>query len=168
VTAGGQQVEKGLRWLDAGGLLYGTIVSAVTLSVGAGRGETAAEMIAATASSLIIYWLAHVYTGTMSERGSGSTKPLHCLVRDAAVQQLGIPLGGLPVLLAEVVLSASGVTLWLTVLSGVGVAIVVLAVDGFLVGRRAGASGWKLSAEVGSACVFGGLIALLLVLLHAH
>jgi hypothetical protein len=168
VTARGQQGEKGLRWLDAGGLLYGTILSAVTLSIGAGRGDKASDMIEAMASSLIIYWLAHVYTETVSERGAGNTTPLHHLLRTAAMRQAGILLGGLPVLVEALALWAAGVTLWLTVLCGLGLAIVVLCVDGFVVARRVGASGWRLAAEAGSACLFGGLIALLLVFLHAH
>ena len=49
-------------------MLYGTILSAAALAVGAGRGETTFGMDEAMVTTLIVYWLAHVYTKTVSER----------------------------------------------------------------------------------------------------
>lgn len=54
--------------LDSGSLLYGTIVSAAALAVGAGRGETAFGMDEAMVTTLVVYWLAHIYIRTVSER----------------------------------------------------------------------------------------------------
>ena len=72
------------RWvsrLDTGNLLYGTIVSTAALAVGAGRGETAFGMDEAMVTTLIVYWLAHIYIKTVDERYPGSTTPLHRLLR---------------------------------------------------------------------------------------
>jgi hypothetical protein len=63
--------------LDAGSLLYGTIVSAAALAVGAGRGETAFGMDETMIATLVVYWLAHVYTATVRERRPGSGTPLY-------------------------------------------------------------------------------------------
>ncbi len=158
--------EDKLSRLDAGGLLYGTIVSAAALAAGAGRGDTAARMIETMASTLIIYWLAHVYIATMSGRGSGSAAPLHRVVRKVARKEAAILAGGLPVLAAAVILSAAGVTLWVTVLCALGTAVAMLALGGFLAGRHEGARGWRLGAQTATASILGGLIALLLVALH--
>jgi hypothetical protein len=65
-------------------LLYGTIVSAAALAVGAGRGETTFGMDEAMVTTLIVYWLAHVYTKTVSERRPGSAAPLRRLLRHSA------------------------------------------------------------------------------------
>jgi hypothetical protein len=154
--------------LNTGGLLYGTIVSAAALAVGAGRGDTSAQLIDAVASTLIIYWLAHVYTATVSGRGPGSGVPLRRRIPHAARQEAAILIGGIPALLDVVAMSAAGIRPWLIVLSALGVAIVMLAVDGLLAGMRTGVSGWKLAAETLGAAVFGGLIAVLLVSVHSH
>jgi hypothetical protein len=86
-------------------LLYGTIVSAAALAVGAGRGETAFGMDEAMVTTLIVYWLAHVYTKTVSERRPGSATPLHRLLRHAAGQESAILLGGLPAIILTTALA---------------------------------------------------------------
>jgi hypothetical protein len=55
-SAAGQAVA--LRWasrVDPGNLLYGTIVATAALAVGASRGETAADMTEAVATTLLVY-----------------------------------------------------------------------------------------------------------------
>ena len=87
------------RWasrLDSGSLLYGTIVSAAALAVGAGRGETAFGMDEAMVTTLIVYWLAHIYTKTVSERRPGSATPLHRLLQHSAEHESGTPRGARP------------------------------------------------------------------------
>jgi hypothetical protein len=56
--------------MDPGNLLYGTIVATAALAVGASRGETAADMTEAMATTLVVYWLAHIYIATVHERPS--------------------------------------------------------------------------------------------------
>lgn len=154
--------------LNTGGLLYGTIVSAAALAVGATRGDTAGGMFETMVSTLLIYWLAHIYTATVSARQPGSTVPLHRLIAASAKQESSILIGGLPAVLVVAILTISHVALWVTVLSDVATVIVVLALDGLLAGLHAGTRGWRLGVEAGSAAIFGGLIAALLVSLHRH
>jgi hypothetical protein len=154
--------------LDPGGLLYGTIVSAVALAIGAIRGDTVADMTETMVTTLLIYWLAHVYMGTLSGRRPGSTIPLHRLIADSARREAPILLGGLPAVTVAVILSFSPVSPWVSALSDLGVVIVVLAVDGLVAGLYAGTRGWRLGVEAASAALFGGLIAVLLVFLHRH
>jgi hypothetical protein len=159
------------RWasrLDSGGLLYGTIVSAAALAVGAGRGETAFGMDEAMVTTLIVYWLAHIYTKTVSERRPGSATPLHRLLRHSAGHEATILVGGLPAILLTTALAVARVSLWSTVLAVLGTAIVVLVLEGALAGQRAGMRGWRLAGEAGSAAVLGAILAALLVSLHVH
>ena len=71
-------------------------------------------------------------------------------------------------MLVVAILAIAHVTLWVTVLSDVVTVIVVLALDGLLVGLHAGTRGWRLGVEAGAAAIMGGLIAALLFSLHRH
>jgi hypothetical protein len=159
------------RWAsrpDSGSLLYGTIVAAAALAVGAGRGETAFGMDEAMVTTLIVYWIAHVYTKTVSERRPGSATPLHRLLRRSAYEESPILLGGVPAIVLTTVLALAHAPLWPTVLAVLGLTIVVLVLEGAAAGMNAGVRGWRLAREAGGAAVMGGILAALLVSLHAH
>ena len=162
--------EAKLHWagLDAGGLLYGTIVSAAALAVGATTGDTVGGMFETMVSTLLIYWFAHIYVATVSARRPDSTVPLHRLIVTSARHEASILVGGLPAVLVVVILSIAHVSLWVTVLSDLATIIVVLVLDGLLAGLHAGVQGWKLGAEAAVAAILGGLIAGLLFSLHHH
>lgn len=154
--------------LDVGGLLYGTIVAAATLALGAGQGDSVAKMIDVMSATLIIYWLAHVYIETVSGRVPGTTVPLRRQVLAAGWRESSIMLGGLPALATVLSLAAADISLWVDVLCALCVSVGMLVIGGFLVGRRASIRGWRLAGESLGAAAFGGLLALLLVWLHTH
>ena len=154
--------------LDPGGLLYGTIVSAAALAVGATTGDTVGGMFETMVSTVLIYWLAHVYVATVSARRPGTTVPLHRLIATSARHEAPILVGGLPAVLVVAILAIAHVSLWAIVVSDVTTVIVVLVLDGLLAGLHAGARGWRLGVEAAIAAVFGGLIAALLFSLHRH
>ena len=159
------------RWaarIDGGNLLYGTIVAAAALAVGAGRGETAFGMDEAMVTTLTVYWLAHVYTKTVSERRPASATPLHRLLRHGAREEAPILLGGLPAIILTTALALAHAPLWPTVLAVLGLTIVVLVLEGAMAGLNAGVGGWRLAAEAGGAAVMGAILAGLLVSLHVH
>src|SRR5215472_16887810 len=145
--------------MDPGNLLYGTIVATAALAVGASRGETAADMTEAMATTPVVYWLAHIYIATVRERPPGSATPLHHLVWHAARNESAVVAAGLAV---------AGVSLWLSVLLDLGTATVLLVLVGLAAGLRAGVRGWRLGGEVVTAAVLGGILAALLVSLHQH
>jgi hypothetical protein len=149
-------------------LLYGTIVSAAALAVGAGRGETAFGMDEAMVTTLIVYWLAHIYTKTVSERRPGSATPLHRMLRRSAYQEAPILLGGVPAIILTTALALAHAPLWPTVLAVLGLTIVVLVLEGAMAGASAGVRGWRLATEAGGAAVMGAILAGLLVSLHVH
>ena len=127
------------RWasrLDSGSLLYGTIVAAAALAVGAGRGETAFGMDEAMVTTLVVYWLAHVYTKTVSERRPGSATPLRRLLRHSAGQESAILLGGVPAIILTTALAPAHDQLWPTVLAVLCLTIVVLVLEGAMAGVR--------------------------------
>ena len=154
--------------LNSGSLLYGTIVSAAALAVGAGRGETAFGMDEAMVTTLFVYWLAHVYTKTVAERRPGSVTPLRRLLRHSAGEESPILLGGLPAVVLTTVLALAHAPLWPTVLAVLGLTIVVLVLEGAMAGATAGVRGWRLAGEACGAAVMGGFLAALLVSLHRH
>src|SRR5262249_61460387 len=106
--------------MDPGNLLYGTIVATAALAVGASRGETAADMTEAMATTLVVYWLAHIYVATVRERPPGSATPLHHLVWHAARNESAILAGGMPMVVVAAGLGVGGGSLWPGVLLDLG------------------------------------------------
>jgi hypothetical protein len=155
-----------LERLNTGGLIYGTIVSAAALTVGSGHGDTGGDIADAMVSTVIIYWLAHVYTATLSGRRAGSGVRLRRRVWAAARHEAPILAGGLPAVAVFVADTLAGVSIQVSVIAALGTAIAVLGVEGYLAGRQAGVRGWRLPVEVATAAIFGAMIALLLVALH--
>src|SRR5262245_13921969 len=149
--------------MDPGNLLYGPIVATAALAVGAGRGETAADMTETMATTLIVSWLPHLYIATVRERPAGGATPLPRLIWHAAKNEASILAGGMPEVLVASALAVVGVSLWLSVLLDLGIAIVVLVLVGLLAGLQAGVHGWGLGARAGSTAVFVGIRAGLLV-----
>jgi hypothetical protein len=147
-------------------MLYGTLVAATALAVASGQGDGVVDTVDAMASTVIIYWLAHVYTTAISGRQAGPEVRLRRRIRTAAWHEAPILLGGLPPVVAFVSLELAGVGLRADAIAALGTSIAMLAVDGFLAGRQAGVRGWRLGTEAGLAAVFGVLVALLMVSLH--
>lgn len=143
-------------------------MATAALSVGASRGETAADLTETMATTLLVYWAAHIYIATMRERPPGSVTPVHHLVWHAAKSESAILAGGMPEVVVAAGLALVGVSLWLSVLLDLGVATVVMVLVGLLAGLRAGVRGWRLGGEVVVAAVMSGVLAALLVSLHQH
>jgi hypothetical protein len=143
-------------------------VATAALAVGANRGETAADLTETMATTLVVYWLAHIYIATVRERPPGSATPLHHMVLHAARNESAILAGGMSVVVVAAGLAVAGVSVWLSVLLDLGAATVVLVLVGLLAGLRAGVRGWRLGGEVVTAAVLGGILAALLVSLHRN
>ena len=151
---------------NAAGLLYGALVSAAVIAVASGHAPTYGRVVLAVAVTLVVYWLAHVYTRVLAERLATPAAPLRDRARAAARHEAAILRGGLPSLLALVVTRLCGadvstsaeVALWLTV--------GLLAATGYLAGYAAGSVGWRLAAESGGAALLGVIAVLLNILLH--
>lgn len=155
-----------LEHLNTGGLMYGTVVTAVALTVGSVKGDTSGDIAGAMAATVIIYWLAHVYTATLSGRRREEPRPFWRRLWWAVRHESAILGGGLPEFTIFVVLWAVGVSIDMDVLTVLGIVFVVLALEGYLTARQAGAGGWRVAAEVAGAVLFGLLLALLMAALH--
>lgn len=147
--------------------MYGTVVTAVALTVGSVKGDTAGDIASAMAATVIIYWLAHVYTATLSGRRPEEPRPFGRRLWLAARRESAILGGGLPEFTVFVVLWGIGVGIDMDVVTALGIVFVLLAVEGYLTARQAGAGGWRLAGEVTGAVLFGVLIALLMAALHS-
>lgn len=158
--------EGGRSPLNTGGLIYGTIVAAAAVAIGSVQGDTPGDIVNALVSTVLIYWLAHVYTATLSGRRPESGQPLPHRAWASARHEAPILLGGLPSLLVTVALWAAGLSVVALAAVALAIAIGMLAVEGFLAARQAGISGWRLPLEILGAALFGGLIGGLMVILH--
>ncbi|MGE5131573.1 MAG: hypothetical protein ACM32E_01550 [Gemmatimonadota bacterium] len=141
-------------------------MAAVAVAIGSSHGNTPGDLEDAMLSTVIIYWLAHVYTATVSGRRPGEGPPLWQRAWKAAKHEASILLGGVPLLVLVLVLWLSGVSVTGIALAALGVAMGVLAVEGVLAARQAGVSGWRVPAEALGAAVFGALVGLLMAGLH--
>jgi hypothetical protein len=112
------------------GTVYGTIVVMATLVAGAGAKQDAGRLAVIVAATVIVLWIAHVYSHALGETiESGRVLERHELV-SVALRELSIPLAAIPPVTA-LVLGAVGVfkeatAIWLAV----GVAFAALAVQG--------------------------------------
>lgn len=136
------------------------------MAIGSVRGDTPGDIINALVSTVLIYWLAHVYTATLSGRRPGSGPPLRHRAWAAARHEAPILLGGLPPLAVAGLLWAAGESPVVMAAAALVTAIVVLAVEGALAARQAGVTGWRLPLEAFGAALFGALIGLLMAVLH--
>lgn len=147
-------------------LLYGALVAGAAVAVSAGSGDTPAQIAIATVVSLIVYWLAHVYSAVLGERIAFPGARLRERLGHAIGHETPIIFGGLPtvVVFAVAVLAGAGTSLaaWL----GLAGSVSMLAGAGAIAARRAGVSGLGLAAEAASAAVLGGMVAALKILVH--
>jgi hypothetical protein len=153
--------------LNSGGLIYGTLVAAAAVAIGSTHGNTPGDLEDAMLSTVLIYWLAHVYTATLSGRRPGEGPPLWRRAWAGARHEAPILLGGVPLAVLVLALWLAGVNVNGIAIAALGTAIGLLAVEGGLAARQAGVTGWRLAAEAAGAAVFGALIGLLMAALHS-
>jgi hypothetical protein len=148
--------------------IYGSIITAAIIAASSGLPTTA--IAAAVLVTLVVYWLAEGYAELLGEQTAGGKLPNRARIRDT--------LGGtwpmvsacyLP-LVALLIARVAGASPLTAANTGLAVAIVMLTVHGWLAGRSAQLSGWKLAVATSVAALLGITMILLknLVLLHLH
>ena len=160
---------RAARWLshaDPPGLLYGAIVSAAVLATVSAHAEGATFVGMATAVVLVIYWLSHVYTETLSLQLEGDERRFRHRLRDASAHETSVLKGGVPAIVVYVAMSLAGADVDTAATAAVYVTVVLLAGVGYLGAHRTGATGGTLVLEVAGAASFGVLIVAAKTLLH--
>jgi hypothetical protein len=145
--------------------IYGTIVSAAVTVAGSAGGESPGHLAATVALTLVVFWLAHVYSALLTHRFGGATLVwatlLHHMVEEfpmieAAGPQIALLLVGGTGLLAESV----------AINLALAVAVVSLLVWG-MAGARRRAWPWPAAFTAGVIdATFGMAIIALKALVH--
>jgi hypothetical protein len=123
---------------DAGGLLYGAIVTAAVLVTVGGHHSSVAQVLFAWAIVLSTYWLTHVYVVTWEAQFHGDRRFLGTRLLGAARAEATVLLGGIPAIAVFLVASWVGLDAFdaerVALYSTVG----LLAAIGFVGARHAG------------------------------
>lgn len=151
---------------DVAGLLYGAIVSVAAMAVASAHEVNALKVLVATIVTLAIYYCAHVFTRVEADRLTNPTASFRDDLEEAEKHELTVLVGGLPAISVYAASALLGATAARAADIAVWVTVGLLAVFGYLVGRRSGATGWRLAVEVLGASLFGILLALLKAILH--
>ena len=145
--------------------IIGTVVCAAVIAYGVGHFDSTAQLSVAIASTVAVYWVAHLHAVTISSSITRGLHPVgalrHALAETAPLAVASvIPLG---VLLLTRLLGASlSASAWTALLATIG----LLAAYSYVAGAR---SGLDMAGRIASAVAGAGvglLVALLKVALH--
>ncbi|QDP98247.1 hypothetical protein FOE78_22155 [Microlunatus elymi] len=124
------------------------------------------RVLVAAGVTLVVYYLAHVFTGVESAR---LAHPMETFLRDlrkSTRHESSVLLGGLPAMLVVVVAVLFGVSTSVAVDLALWTTVGLLGLLGWFVGRASRATGWRLAAEVVGAALFGMILVVLKSVLH--
>ena len=159
-------VARRIASADPAGLLYGAIISASALAALSLHTTSAARVAIATGAVLVIYWMADLYVHALSVRFEGDTRGLLRRLAHAARHKASVLKGGVPSIVAFLVVYALSKDYSLAAFSGLGVAVVLLTVAGYLGARHAGTPGRQAAIEGAGAGLLGVVIVVAKFLLH--
>jgi hypothetical protein len=145
--------------------VYGTILVAAQLAVESATGESAGQMIATLASTLVVFWLAHSYADTLGTTINASEHEPPSLRAALRIQWPIVESGILPGLTLALV-EAAGAAPTTGAVAGLVVAALELVGWGALAARRGGQTGWRLVASAALAAAVGGVLVALKYLIH--
>jgi hypothetical protein len=159
-------VARRVASADPAGLLYGAIISASGLAAVSLHTTSAARVAIATGAVLVIYWMADLYVHALSVRFEGDTRGLLLRLGHAARHKASVLKGGVPSIVAFLVVYAFSEDYSLAAFSGLGVAVVLLTVAGYLGARHAGTPERQAAIEGAGAGLLGVVIVVAKFLLH--
>jgi hypothetical protein len=142
--------------------IYGTIVATAVTAASSSHGEPASLVAAAVAVTLVVFWIAHVYSAVLEDRYAG--EPLSAaVVREAAVEELAMVEAGL-VSIVILLFGASGlIANDLSVTLALASGVAQLVIWGMVTARRAG---WSWAAAALASTV-DGLLGLVIIALKS-
>jgi len=172
IAAGdGAQVEPAAENLGrrrAAGI-YGAIITAAILDTAGGHVSTTVLVISVVVT-LLVYWIAEEYAEVLGEHTAGGRLPGRAYIQGSLLATWPMVSASYAPLLAVVLARLAGASELTAANVGLVVAIVLLAVHGWLAGRAAQLQGWKLLIATSIAAGLGLVMILLkdLVLVHLH
>ena len=149
--------------------IYGAIITAAILDTAGGHVSTTA-LVVSVVVTLLVYWIAEQYAEIIGEHTAGGRLPSRAYIQSALASSWPMVSASYLPLLALVVAKVAGASELTAANVGLAVAIVLLAIHGWLAGRAAQLQGWKLMIATSIAAGLGLVMILLkdLVLLHLH
>ena len=149
--------------------IYGAIITAAILATAGSELHTGA-LVATVVITLVVYWLAEEYAELLGEQMEGGLVPTWDYIRGALSATWPMVTASFVPLLALVVARLAGASIPVADNIGLAVAIVLLAVHGWLAARSAQLRGVQLVFTTAVAVGLGLIMVLLkdLVLLHLH
>jgi uncharacterized membrane protein YqaE (UPF0057 family) len=149
--------------------IYGIIVTAAIIAASGGEVSTI-DLVIAVMLTLLVYWVAEEYAEVLGEQVEGGQLPTWARIRDSLAGTWPMVSASFLPLLAVVLARLAGASALVAANVGLGVAIMVLAVHGWLVSRAARLRGRQLVLSTSVAVALGLMMILLkdLILLHLH
>lgn len=149
-------------WFDArlrtAAAIYGLIVFAAFLAISSDHAEDAWEMLATAATSLVVFFLAHVFAHTLTDHGRHS---LRRATVDAVQHAAGMLYAAIPATITLIVCGVQGVSADDTYEAAMWVTIAVLALLGYIAyGRRGAHLVIRLLGALGTAFLGAALVLL--------
>lgn len=151
---------------DIGAPIEGTIVGAAAVTIAGTHAHSAGRVTVAWAVVIAVYWLTHVYLHALRDQLNHQAAPLHRRLADHAGLQIGVLLGGVPVILAYLVAVACGASLSNAVYVSLGWTILQLGATVFVASRAARLSTRRALHESFVACLLGFFLLAAKILLH--
>jgi hypothetical protein len=148
--------------------IYGTIIVAAVIAAASDQ-DSDFEVFVLTLSTIVIVWVAHVLSESVAGEHAVTNPPtpLHTVIRHAMVHSSGLLVSAILPLLLLLVGTFGGLTEYIAYYGALGVAVVVLAVLGWLVFAHRG-NAWpvRLAGAVGTALLGAIVIALKVLFTH--
>lgn len=152
--------------MNAGGVVYGTIIVATLLAAESAQRETYGETVAAVVVALITYWLAVAYSHYAGERLEHEQHFEAAGFARAARRELTLLGGAVIPLVALLVFWAGGAALTTAVTGAVWCAAAVIVLTEVVIGIRAELTGRELVTQTAVGALLGVLVIVLRVVLH--
>ena len=146
--------------------LYGAVISASVLATVGAHPDAFDRAAVATATVLVVYWLAHVYVATQARVFDGDTRHIVRRIGEAAVRESGILLGGAPALVVYVVGALMGAGAETAAKIAVWFSVALLMGLGYLGARRGGMTGRAAVVDAAVAGLFGVFLVAVKSLMH--
>jgi len=151
--------------VNAAGWLYGAVITASLFTLAGAHPAEYPRILLVVLLTLVMYWLAHVYTRVIADRLADPSAALGTRIREALHHELSILVGSVPAVVAYIVFVALGLTAYAT-WAALWVSVLLLGVVGFRIGRQAGGSFGRLVLETVGCAMLGVVMIGLKTVLH--
>ena len=151
--------------VNAAGWLYGAVITASLFTLAGAHPAEYPRILLVVLLTLIMYWLAHVYTRVIADRLADPTAALGVRLREALHHEVSILAGCVPAVVAYIVFVVVGLTEYAT-WAALWVSVLLLGVVGYRIGRQTGGSFGRLVLETVGCSMLGLVMIGLKTVLH--